>query len=88
MATLHVRNIPDDLYIRLQQLAASQHRSISAQVVTLLEEALPSEVKQLEAETSKSIKEILAESRHRRRVNPTDYGLPDSTILIREDRDR
>ncbi len=41
MATLHVQNVPDDLYKRLQQLAASQHRSISTQVITLLEQALP-----------------------------------------------
>ncbi len=26
MATLHVRNVPDDLYARLQQLAISQNR--------------------------------------------------------------
>jgi len=88
MPTLYVRNIPDDLYERLQELASSQHRSISAQVLTILEQALPTKPQQAKSETTKSITEILAESRRRRRVNPTDFGLPDSTTLIREDRDR
>lgn len=88
MATLHVRNVPDDLYARLQQLASSQNRSISAQLITLLETALPPETQQSQSEKPKSITEILAQSHRRRRVNPADFGLPDSTTLIREDRDR
>ena len=80
MATLHVRNVPDDLYPRLQQLAHSQNRSISAQLITLLESTLPPE--------TQSIAQVLVESRRRRRVNPTDIGLPDSTTLIRDDRNR
>lgn len=88
MPTLYVRNIPDDLYQRLQDLAASQHRSISAQVITMIEKALLTEAQQANSGTTKPITEILAQSRHRRRVNPTDFGLPDSTTLIREDRDR
>ena len=87
MPTLYVRNVPEELYQKLQELAASQHRSISTQVLTILEQALPTS-QQAKSETNKPITEILAESRRRRRVNPTDFGLPDSTELIREDRDR
>ncbi|MBV9387571.1 MAG: hypothetical protein JOZ78_14220 [Chroococcidiopsidaceae cyanobacterium CP_BM_ER_R8_30] len=82
MATLHVRNVPDDLYARLKQLASAQNRSISAQAVSLLEEALESQSQR------QNQSEILAEIRRRRRVNPMNFGLPDSTSLIREDRDR
>ena len=32
--------------------------------------------------------EALARIRNRPRVNPVDFGLPDSTTLLREDRDR
>jgi hypothetical protein len=32
--------------------------------------------------------EALARIRSRPRVNPTEFGLPDSTILIRDDRNR
>ncbi|MBD1833811.1 hypothetical protein H6F61_14240 [Cyanobacteria bacterium FACHB-472] len=89
MATLHLPNVPDDLYEKLKQLAASHNRSIDAQVITLLESALPTETKPPQNNTpNKDVQEILAESRRRRRLNPADFGLPDSTTLIREDRDR
>lgn len=39
MATLHVRNVPDDLYDRLKALAEEDHRSLSAEVIWLLGEA-------------------------------------------------
>ncbi|MBW4423812.1 MAG: Arc family DNA-binding protein [Nostoc desertorum CM1-VF14] len=88
MATLYVRNLPDDLYAKLQELAASEHRSINAQVITLLEQALKTEAQQIEDQKRQSVLKVLEESRQRRRVNPADFGLPDSTQLIREDRDR
>lgn len=89
MATLYLENIPDELYEKLQQLAAAQNRSIDAQAITLLETALQTQTKQAQGEApNQYVIEILAESRRRRRVNPSDFGLPDSTILIREDRDR
>lgn len=43
MATLHVRSVPEDLYERLQKLAQRQNRSLSAQVITLLYQALQEE---------------------------------------------
>ncbi|MBN3883074.1 MAG: Arc family DNA-binding protein [Nostoc sp.] len=88
MATLYVRNLPDDLYAKLQELAASEHRSINAQVITLLEQALKTEAQQIEDQKQQNVLKVLEESRQRRRVNPADFGLPDSTQLIREDRDR
>jgi plasmid stability protein len=42
MATLHVRNVPDDLYERLKALAEEDHRSLSAEVIWLLGEAAAS----------------------------------------------
>ncbi|MEH1924611.1 FitA-like ribbon-helix-helix domain-containing protein [Nostoc sp.] len=88
MATLYVRNLPDDLYAKLQELAVSQHRSINAQVITLLEQALKTEAQQIEDQKQQNVLKVLEESRQRRRVNPADFGLPDSTEMIREDRDR
>lgn len=88
MATLYVRNLPDDLYAKLQELAASQHRSINAQVITLLEQALTTEAQQTEEQRRQNVPKLLEEMRDRRRLNPADFGLPDSTELIREDRDR
>ncbi|MEH2024223.1 FitA-like ribbon-helix-helix domain-containing protein [Nostoc sp.] len=88
MATLYVRNLPDDLYAKLQELAASQHRSINAQVITLLEEALKTEAQQTEDEKRKNVPKLLEEIRLRREQLPTDIEWPDSTAMIREDRDR
>lgn len=39
MATLHIKNFPDDLYERLQKWAESEHRSLAQQVIHLLEES-------------------------------------------------
>ncbi|MEH1907351.1 MAG: Arc family DNA-binding protein [Nostoc sp.] len=88
MATLYVRNLPDDLYAKLQELAVSQHRSINAQVITLLEEALKTETQQTEEERRKNVPKLLEEMRLRREQLPTDIEWPDSTAMIREDRDR
>jgi len=38
MAILHVRNVPPELYERLKVLAAAQHRSLSAEVIDILEQ--------------------------------------------------
>ena len=106
MATL---NIPDELYAKLEQLAATENRSIGEQVVNLLEGSLKSKAPHLHSESSKSLAEmlpetrrrrealveegwpdqteILADIRSRRRADPAEVGLPDSTMLIREDRD-
>lgn len=40
MATLHVRNVPSALYDRLRLRAAAEHRSLSAEVIGLLESGL------------------------------------------------
>lgn len=80
MATLHVRNVPEDLYLRLRQRAESTHRSISAEVVTLLDQAL--------AVGARSQGELLDGIRRRRVFRPTSVGAPESTVLLRQDRDR
>ncbi|MDP9374821.1 MAG: Arc family DNA-binding protein [Chloroflexota bacterium] len=76
----HVRNVPDDLYERLRQRARAENRSLSAEVIHLLEHALQ--------EPARSRREVLDDIRRRRYLRPIEAGLPDSTALIREDRDR
>jgi plasmid stability protein len=80
MATLHIRSVPEDLYERLQRLAESRNRSLSAEVVTLLHQALDAE------ETRRDQGRLLATIRRRRYRLPADA--PDSTELLREDRRR
>ena len=39
MATLNIKNFPDDLYEQLQERAEREHRSLAQQVIHLLEES-------------------------------------------------
>lgn len=80
MPTLHVRSVPDELYERLQSLAQTGHRSLSAEVINLLYKALEDE------EVRKQQGRILSRIRRRRFVPPS--GAPDSVALLRKDRRR
>lgn len=43
MPTLYVENVPKDLYEALRDRARQKRRSIAAEVLSLLEEAIPTE---------------------------------------------
>ncbi|MDZ7955086.1 MAG: hypothetical protein RMY64_10705 [Nostoc sp. DedQUE08] len=88
MATIHALNIPDELYEQLQHLAKAENNSIDAQVITILQNALQAKTQPTEEERRKNVPKLLEEISRRRRLNPADFGLPDSTELIREDRNR
>lgn len=82
MATLHVRNIPDEIYSKIQSLAAERNRSISAEVVNLLQRALEQE------QTRREQAKLLADIRRRRNAyRPKRKGF-DSARMLREDRAR
>ncbi|MEA5503243.1 hypothetical protein VB735_09005 [Halotia wernerae UHCC 0503] len=49
---------------------------------------MKTEAQQIEDHKRQNILKVLEESRQRRRANPADFGLPDSTEMIREDRNR
>ncbi|HUT18631.1 MAG TPA: hypothetical protein VM366_05670 [Anaerolineae bacterium] len=80
MPILHVRNVPEELYAELQRRAEAQRRSLSAEVITLLDWALD--------QVERASTTTLASIRSRRFYNPTAAGAPDSTTLLREDRAR
>ncbi|MEG4852720.1 hypothetical protein QUB10_17750 [Microcoleus sp. B5-D4] len=89
MATLQIENIPEELYARLQELAAAQNLSISAFAIAILEAELSTETKPLSGKRKKSVTEILAEISRRRESRPANMGMIlDSTALIREERDK
>jgi antitoxin FitA len=79
MATLYVRNVPAELYAKLQAWAAESGRSLNAAVLELLER-----------ETSERDRRTEFERRfaaYKRRYPPVK-GPPWPEDLIREDRDR
>jgi len=80
MNTLHVRSVPDDLYLRLQKLAQAKSRSLSAQVIIMLTQSIEQEERRKkQAKTLNSIR--------RRRFTPPKNA-PASLDLLREDRSR
>ncbi|MGB0387790.1 MAG: FitA-like ribbon-helix-helix domain-containing protein [Ardenticatenaceae bacterium] len=82
MATLHVRNIPDELYGRLKQYAQAQNRSLSAQVISLLNQAIEHEAQRSQQQ------QLLDEIRRCRFVYSNEVNVEDSVTLLREERER
>lgn len=80
MNTLHVRSVPDDLYKRIQLMASTKNRSLSAQVITLLAQAVDAEERRM-----KQAKVL--DSIQRRRFKAPKKA-PASLELLREDRGR
>ena len=80
MPTLHVRSVPEDLYLEIQRLAETKNRSLSAQVINMLAQALDEE------KHHKVQAKVLNSIRRRRFVAP--QKAPSSLALLREDRNR
>ena len=78
MATLHVRNVPDSLYERLRRQAETENRSLSAELVILLDRALAP------SDDPIAVSERI---RQRRAFDPAAVGAPDSTSILRVIRD-
>jgi len=83
MATLYVENIPDDLYDALRQRAKQHRKSIAAEVLTLLEQNVPT-ARELKARRG-AIRR-LAELRSQ--PSPSVGPFPSTEEMQREDRER
>jgi len=82
MAELHIRNLPPELHQRLRERATSDGRSMSAEVVTLLRDALqPPHTKSAQQRAGV---ERLRDIRGR---NDLPDGAATAEQLVREDRD-
>lgn len=82
MPTLYVENVPEQLYESLRARARSNRRSISAETLSLLEQALP---------TARELRHRMAFYQRIQRLRPrkaaTSPG-PSAEDLLREDRQR
>jgi plasmid stability protein len=83
MATLYVENVPDELYKALRQRARANHKSIAAEVITLLEQNIPTEEEM--KRRRKFVKEL---ERIRASLAPRPRPFPSAEEMIREDRER
>lgn len=82
MPILHIRNVPDELYAQLRSRAVAQHRSLSAEVIDLLEagvRAIP---------TPDEFDDWLERARQLREELRAQGLSFDSTAALREDRER
>jgi plasmid stability protein len=82
MATLYAENIPNDRYEALRKRAKQNRRSVAAEILSLLEEHVPTE------KEMKSWKESVRRLEKLKFTSTSDAPMPDSLELIREDRDR
>lgn len=83
MATLYVRNVPDELYEALRQQARQNRRSVAAEVILLLEQSVP------------TARQLRARRRAIRRLDylssipaPSAGPFPSTEEMVREDRNR
>ena len=90
MATLKLDNLPPELLSQIEQLAKKNQCSVNQQAIALIQQSL-NQIPNKDSSWSKrrkAVPHIQAEIDRQTRVNPADFGLPDSTQLIREDRAR
>jgi plasmid stability protein len=80
VATLYVRDVPDELYARLKTRAEEQGRSLTAETIVLLRRALDAEWPEQ--------RDVLARIAARPRFSPAAAGAPGSTEMLRDDRAR
>jgi len=83
MPTLYVENVPVDLYEALRERARERRKSISAEVLALLEEAIPTSAE------LKRRRQFLERARKLRAKRPPTAGpFPTAVEMLREDRRR
>ena len=83
MATLYVENVPDELYQALRERARKHRKSIAAEVLTLLEDNVPT------ARELRRRRRLFRELEElRSRVSPSPGPFPSTEEMQREDRNR
>jgi plasmid stability protein len=83
MATLYVENVPDDLYEALRKQARKNRTSIAAEVLTLLEQFVPTEA--VLARRAEALKFALR-AQKQKPLGPGPF--PSAEEMLREDRER
>jgi antitoxin FitA len=83
MPTLYVENVPEELYEALRRRARAHRKSIAAEVLSLLEENVPTE-RELRAR-----QKLLRRVRRLRAKMPLSAGpFPSTEEMLRADRNR
>lgn len=99
MASLHLDNFPSELLTRIHDLASQSNCSVDQIAIALIQQSLNLLPTSIDfsvspktdlswSERCKAVPAIQAEIDRMKRPNPSDFNLPDSTQLLREDRAR
>jgi len=80
MASITVRNIPEETYKRLKELAERDHRSLNAEVIVAMNRLIAQDT--INQQRAMALQRIIS---RRKQIPPTDM---DSVDLLREDRER
>ncbi|MCU1275065.1 MAG: hypothetical protein JWO48_2496 [Bryobacterales bacterium] len=83
MPTLYVENVPADLYEALRERARQHRKSVAAEVVSLLEENIPTPA---ELKSREEFFQRIKRLQNRRQRTPTAF--PSTEQMQREDRAR
>lgn len=83
MPTLYVENVPDEIYKALRKRARANRKSIAAEVISLLEQHIPTAA---ELKRRQEFYDRLAELRAKPPLSPGPF--PSAEEMIREDRER
>jgi plasmid stability protein len=83
MATLYVENVPDELYEALRNRAQQNRKSIAGEVISLLEERLPTA-----AELKRRKKFLDYVLQLKKNSPPLSGPFPTTEQMLREDRER
>ena len=79
MPTLQVRDLPEDVYLKLSLVAKQENRSLAQQTIVLLKESLSLDI------NNKIRRQVLLTKLAAKKYPKTDI---DASALIREDRER
>ncbi|NLD39434.1 MAG: hypothetical protein GX654_21470 [Desulfatiglans sp.] len=82
MTSLQVRELPENIYLKLQEEAKKENRSLAQQAVAVLAKGLDLEV------NPKKRREELLKMLREAPIIDQDSDIPDPVQLIREDRER
>jgi len=81
MASMQIRNIPQEIMERIKDIASRERRSINSQVIILIEKAVNEESARL------SVNELLDLAQKIRRTIPKKRKIPGGLALLRKARE-
>ena len=83
MATLYVKNVPNDLYAALRKRARQNRTSIAAEIIGLLRDNVPTAA---ELKRRQELFKFVEEMGQRKPLRPGPF--PSAEQMVREDRER